>query len=298
MNEPLISVIVPVYNVEQYLHECLDSILNQTYQNIEVLLINDGSTDTSGIICEQYATTSDKIRVFHIYNGGLSHARNIGLENMHGEFVIFVDSDDFLNTNCIEILYNQAIQSNADVTIAFPYRYREADGIFLYYPLDRLNNERLSAQEVIVRMNSNDLVPGWTYWTACWKLFRSHLFKFIRFPKGILYEDAATLPKIFLTSKNIVQIPEALYCYRERTGSIMRSNISVKNAESILYVCRERLHDIVLADLNPSIDYQFQLHHLTWMKGLMEENELSATIEYLQIERQLNLIKSLVDTNK
>ena len=93
--EQLISVIVPVYNVEQYLEQCLDSIITQTYKKIEILLIDDGSTDQSGIICDEYALKDDRIRVFHLHNGGLSYARNICLKNMKGQFVTFVDSDDF-----------------------------------------------------------------------------------------------------------------------------------------------------------------------------------------------------------
>lgn len=294
----LISIIVPVYNVEQYLKQCLDSIIEQTYQNIEILLINDGSTDRSGMICDQYAVKDDRIRVFHVYNGGLSHARNIGLRNMSGEFVMFVDSDDFINVDCVEKLYNSIIDTATDISVAFPYRYMEADQTYIYYILDQLHHEVVSPEEIIRRMNADILVPGWTYWSACFKLFKSDLFTSIRFPEGILYEDAATLPKVFIASEKIVQVPEALYCYREREHSIMTTRISIANARSILYACRERVYDIVMGGMDPSIDTNFQLRHLIQMKSLMEENNLIQTVEYLQIKTLLASVEKVLQDKR
>lgn len=112
--EDLISVIVPIYNVENYLGKCIDSIINQTYRNLEIILVDDGSPDNCGEICDQYASQDIRIRVIHKTNGGLSDARNAGMQIMNGEFLMFVDSDDWLQDNCVEILYE--IQKNIRLT--------------------------------------------------------------------------------------------------------------------------------------------------------------------------------------
>ena len=116
-NNPKISIIVPVYNAEKYLHRCIDSILNQTFIDFEVLLINDGSTDSSGVICDEYAKKDSRIKVFHKRNGGVSSARNIGVVNMTGEYCIHCDSDDYMEYNLLEEVYSCARRHSADMVI-------------------------------------------------------------------------------------------------------------------------------------------------------------------------------------
>ena len=115
--QPLISVIVPVYNVENYLPRCLDSIINQTYTNLEILLVDDGATDNSGKLCDEYAQKDNRIRVFHKENGGVSSARNMGLDNATGEYIAFVDSDDYIDKCMYEIMLNSSVQNNADIVV-------------------------------------------------------------------------------------------------------------------------------------------------------------------------------------
>ena len=118
MHNPMISVIVPVYNAEKYLKECIRSILNQTIQNLELILVNDGSTDGSGYICDEYINKDNRIKVIHKENGGVSSARNMGISEATGEYFTFVDSDDYLEPNALEILYNDIIIYNADISCA------------------------------------------------------------------------------------------------------------------------------------------------------------------------------------
>ncbi|MFB4033578.1 glycosyltransferase family 2 protein, partial [Streptococcus pneumoniae] len=118
MENQLISVIVPVYNVEEYLKQCLDSILEQTFSNYEVILVNDGSTDSSGLICQEYAEKDTRIRYFEKENGGLSDARNYGIEQAQGEYLTFVDSDDLLDASHLTILYDALVNNDADISIA------------------------------------------------------------------------------------------------------------------------------------------------------------------------------------
>ena len=114
-NEPLISIIVPVYNVEKYLSKCIDSIINQTYKNIEIILIDDGSTDSSGAICDKYALVDSRIHVLHIENSGVSNARNVGLNHATGDYIGFVDSDDYIEPNMYELLLEELIADDVDV---------------------------------------------------------------------------------------------------------------------------------------------------------------------------------------
>ena len=114
--QDLISIVVPIYNVEKYLEKCINSIIIQTYKNIEIILVNDGSTDSSGKICDIYLKKDKRIKVIHKKNGGLSDARNVGIENAKGKYIAFIDSDDFIDSDFIEILYNLIIEYNADVS--------------------------------------------------------------------------------------------------------------------------------------------------------------------------------------
>ena len=123
--EEKISVIIPVYNVEKYISRCLDSILNQSYKNVEIIIINDGSTDKSGLICDEYSKRYDNIRVFHKENGGVSSARNLGITVAKGEYITFADPDDFLNKDMYKILYDNAKNNNSDITICSVNEIRE-----------------------------------------------------------------------------------------------------------------------------------------------------------------------------
>ena len=119
MDRPLLSVIVPVYKAEKYIHKCISSILNQTFKDLELILVDDGSPDNSGVICDEYATKDSRVKVFHQENGGVCVARNTGLDNATGEYVFFVDSDDYILTDTLETLYTDVLNHNADIAVGF-----------------------------------------------------------------------------------------------------------------------------------------------------------------------------------
>lgn len=216
MMEPLISVIIPVYNVEEYLRQCLDSVINQTYRNLEIILVDDGSTDSSGIMCDQYALTDSRIKVIHKKNGGLSDARNVGLNNCHGEYIGFVDSDDWISHNMFEQAYIAIEKENADVCF-----FHSA---YVYY--DKV--KKLSYDQHRVLNNKEDMIAlmfdgkGQTI-AVYLKLYHKKIFDNIRFPIGKTNEDAFIILDVINATTRMVIIPNVLYYYRQRTGSITRT---------------------------------------------------------------------------
>lgn len=229
----LISVIVPVYNVEKYLRQCLDSIIDQTYPHLEIILINDGSTDSSGDICDEYAALDSRIRVLHTPNGKQSSARNRGLEIAKGDYITFVDSDDWLEldtyTKCIEIL-----QSKIGLDILMYGYYRDLDGISYKQPI--LGAENMSNQEAIIAlMNRADFPPGIPF-----KLFKREVILPIRFYEGRVYEDVSFPLEVHLNATSFYYYPQPLYHYRaneESTSFVMKENIIdlYLNLEDLLY---------------------------------------------------------------
>ncbi|MDG7247369.1 glycosyltransferase [Streptococcus pneumoniae] len=148
----LVSVVIPVYNVENYLEECIQSVLNQTYTNLDIVLVNDGSTDASAEICDRFAEIDDRARVFHTENRGAALAKNFGVTQALGEYVLFVDSDDIAEKRMVETLYRQVEETGADIVIGNYFLYDENDGQYKLYVLERdFCIEELSAQELIDR---------------------------------------------------------------------------------------------------------------------------------------------------
>ncbi len=214
---PLVSVIIPVYKVEKYLDRCVESVINQTYKNLEIILVDDGSPDNCPAICDTWAEKDARIKVIHKKNGGLSDARNAALDIISGEYLIFVDSDDILALNAVELLMKTALEENSVIVIStkvkkFADEVSVADGF--------ISNQQTvngtKALETIFCCN--------TRWEAWGTLYKSNLFAKERFPVGKLYEDIATIPKIVLKAESITFIDSILYYYFERSTSIMRAN--------------------------------------------------------------------------
>ena len=211
---PLISVIVPVYQVEPCLRRCLDSIIKQSCTNLEILLIDDGSPDRSGDICDEYAAKDQRIIVIHQENRGLSAARNAGLDLATGDFILFVDSDDWIEPSACESLLKNALDLRVDLVI-FGFRMVSPDGRGRSYAVqDPGIKEKAFVMEQLVRhrMNVYDAV-----WNKCYK--RS-LFDGIRFPEGREFEDLATLYRLIHAANRIYMSPAVLYHYIQRERSI------------------------------------------------------------------------------
>lgn len=227
---PEISVIVPVYNVEKYLRPCIDSILAQSFTDFELILVDDGSPDRCGEICDEYEQIDKRIRVIHQENGGLSAARNAGLDVMSGEYVTFIDSDDVVNESYLNNLYKNLKGYNAQISVCQMYEFQDD----LDIPKVRLNNSNkhivLSGRDAVLNMYNDKLGVGIS---ACAKLFHKLLFTKIRFPVGRIHEDQARIPWILFSADKVVIFYKRLYGYRLRETSIMHTKFSSKRYDDI-----------------------------------------------------------------
>ena len=225
---PLISVIVPVYNVEEYLKKCVDSIINQTYKNLEIILVDDGSTDNSSLICDTYAEKYEQIKVIHKKNGGLSDARNVGIDLAKGEYLTFIDSDDWIKEGFIEYLYNLNLSNNTMIAVA-PY--------IVVTNSKQINcgngyrNAVLEQKEALKRIL---LDQGYTV-SSCSKLYHRSLFDNIKYPVGKIFEDTATTYKLFLKCESISFGSNGGYYYYKRDNSIINSGYNSKQLLFITY---------------------------------------------------------------
>ena len=215
----LISIIVPFYNVESYLRQCLDSLVSQSYSNIEILLIDDGSTDKSGNIADEYAQRDNRIRAFHQPNGGISAARNKGLDVMSGDYVMFVDGDDYVDKDYCKVALNLAIEKHVDI-VSFGYcLFIEQNG-FIERNATR-NPRLLNKEEAILELIRRREVMNNFVWN---KIFKSQLFRDVKFPEGQTFEDVAIMHLLFDQVTCVYLSDKVLYYYRrERRGSITTS---------------------------------------------------------------------------
>ncbi len=248
-----ISVIVPIYNVENYLRECLDSVLAQTFSDWEMILVDDGSTDGSGKIADEYADLDERISVIHQENAGLSAARNTGIDAARGEYLYFLDSDDYILENALDIMYNLAERNNAELVIFNGRDFLVSDdGVF--YEKDLLikdfksYNRLITGNEVFCTMLANN--SGVLYCVWLHLVRRDSLLKYdIRFKNGMLHEDNLYSFYLFMNVKSVIVIDEVLYMRRVREGSITNSRITVRNLEgyNIIYTeITEWLHKEVV----------------------------------------------------
>lgn len=227
----LISVIVPVYNVKIYLERCLESIIVQTYKNIEIIVVDDGSTDGSSEICDIYEMKYDNIYTIHKTNGGLSDARNKGLEHASGRYVVFIDSDDIISENHVEYLYQLIIKNKADIGICDPVHcYPNQPVVFCKETKEKVFN----SEDAIVEMlyQKSFLVSAWG------KIYPIEFFNDIKFPVGMLFEDSAIMYKLFEKAEKIVYGNAKLYGYMHRADSITTQKFSYKDLD-IIKICNQ-----------------------------------------------------------
>ncbi len=215
MDNPKISVIVPVYQVEPYLGQCLDSLVAQTYQNMEFILVDDGSPDGCPAICDGYAAKDGRVKVIHQTNGGVSAARNAGLAAATGEWIGWVDGDDWVEADMYEYLLKNALERNADVAVCGRLeRYPDREVFWGWDTLQVWDQEQVIAQLLEDRALRNYL---------CDKLWKRELFAGIRFPEGEIFEDITVTCRLLLKTNTVVGLPEAKYNYRQRPDSIVKS---------------------------------------------------------------------------
>lgn len=262
--ETIISVIVCVYNVKQFLNDCIESVVRQTYKDIEILLIDDGSTDGSSDICDAWEKKDERIRVFHKENGGVSTARNAGLKEARGEYIFFIDSDDIIKPFFLEKLVKSIFKTNADIVFSCK---KDIEENYLYQEADyaTLSDRSLNVREI----SENDFWQIYTtnmlFVTSTGKLYKKTVFEGIEYPEGKINEDAAIICDL-IKNKKLAYLEEELYCYRIRSGSIMRSNFGMKNLylpEVILKEFDYIKYNTKLADTTKYTVYKYEFDIVT-----------------------------------
>lgn len=230
MNDnPLISVVVPIYNVEKYLKRCIESIRCQTYSNLEIILVDDGSPDNCGCICDDYRKKDNRIKVIHKENGGLSDARNAGIKIVNGKYLTCIDSDDFVSPYFIENLWNAVKESQCDIATSWFIEFYEGDSIPNPHKLELKDVQVLSRECFYERM----LYQKGVEISAWGKLYRSDLFKGIEYPVGKLYEDIPTTYLLIEKVTKVAVIPNVDYYYFQRKTSIAQANFSIRKMDAI-----------------------------------------------------------------
>ena len=262
--EPLISVIVPVYKVEKYLGRCVESLLSQTYENTEIILVDDGSPDNCPALCDAYADKYEKIRVIHQENKGLSGARNTGIDHAKGEYLAFVDSDDKWSPYFLESLYKALKEHDADISQC-RWEYMHGDEIKEAYNPDA-KCECFTGREML----SNLYIQTGAYYVVAWnKLYKKELFEEIRYPEGRIHEDEATTYKLFDKAEKCVFVDNALYGYFVGSGgtSITRNGFNLKkldwrtaNKERVQYFLDKDYKELVVPAIKACNDGSIDLY--------------------------------------
>lgn len=294
MNEDaVISIIVPIYNTEKYLNECIDSIINQTYKNTEIILVEDGSTDSCSKICDEYAQKDKRIKVIHKENGGPGSARNSGLDILTGKYVCFIDSDDYVATTFVYDMFNLITKYNADIVQC---RY-------INQSFTKLNNEEiLNSEQAILCLNNINTHK--TFVIACNKMYDVKLFDKVRFPIGKISEDAYTTYILFDRAEKMVVSESALYYYRTTPNSITNRKFSTKRYDAILAYEKEIEY---FKNVNKNIQYESALslyQHMLKKYYILTykfiENDKSKNLNFLKNKLKgnlLNFIKYSKDRN-
>lgn len=222
----LVSIIIPIYKIEEFMKPCVDSVLKQTYKNLEIILVDDGSPDECPKICDEYAKKDNRINVIHKKNGGLSDARNVGMKQAAGKYLFLLDGDDLILPKTIEMLVENAEKNQAEISVCAFFQFEE-----------KAPREIRGSGSITV-CDTEQALAKMMYQKGCsnsaWaKLYRKELFDGIKYPKGELYEDLATTYKIFAKAKKVVLCDKELYGYRQRAGSIIKKKFTEKRLRSL-----------------------------------------------------------------
>lgn len=285
MNEK-ISIIIPVYKVEAYLHKCLDSILCQTWKNLEIILVDDGSPDQCGAICDNYAKKDSRIRVLHKRNAGVARARNDGLDLATGEYISFIDSDDWIAENTYEQLYQGLKKYHADCSVGSCVTVIDKNGSLSPKPKEKKDKAICqTASEAIKHV----LLSGSAIWN---RLFKKEIFHSLRFPLDRINDDEVTVLHAYAKCKKIVFLPDDTYFYRIRQNSITTSSFSVKQMD-VFYNSVENLNFIkaTLPELTECAEFKYikaMLYCYANLKKLPKDETVSNLLTMLKKEIRQN----------
>ncbi|MGL5989238.1 glycosyltransferase family 2 protein [Cetobacterium sp.] len=288
---PEISIIVPVYNVEKYLEQCLDSILAQTFKNFEVILVNDGSTDSSGEICDRYTKIDSRIMVFHKINDGVSNTRNLGVQKSKGKYVVFIDSDDYIMKNYCKILIESIEELKSDIVVCKMVREIPKKEDLNY------TKQFFNRVESLIKMFQGNLYR----FSLSGKIYRADIIKKYKFPKGMIHEDMGTVYKYFLEAKNIVYIDYIGYVYFHRENSILTKKYNKNRLDAFIH-----WKEILELTKNEPQDLVKEVYkrYLYWIVDnifyiLSIDEKRDKKLEYLLfIKKNINNIKKLFYYNK
>ena len=280
MEKELISIIVPIYNVEKYLNKCVESILKQTYDNLEIILVDDGSLDNCGNICDEYAKKDSRIIVLHKTNGGLSDARNKGINIAKGKYIGFVDSDDYIDNDMFEILYNLCKNNNADISMI---SYKEIENEIIINENSNYTNKvfKYNNIEAIKELLKDEKIKNYA-WN---KLYKKELFDGIEYPIKMAYEDVGTTYKLFEKAKKIIWYDIPKYNYIRRGTSIVSKN-TYKNLKDFIDLSYQRYNyfenSIYSNKIKIENSYSFIRNMIMFYLNYQIDNiqELDAIFEY------------------
>ena len=237
MNCPLISIIVPIYQVEKYLEKCINSIIAQTYKNLEIILVDDGSTDSCPAICDRFQAEDSRIKIIHQENGGLSHARNVGLEHATGNFIGFVDSDDWIEPNMYEVLMSALQETGADIAVC-NRQMETSDSKPVSIDTTSCKRKLYSTEEALRTIIKGEGDIRNVIWN---KLYKRTVLSNISFPKGKIFEDLLWTPLVIGNAKLIVCMDSLLYHYLNRTDSLSHNeNLVIKRELDKVEMFRQR----------------------------------------------------------
>ena len=283
LQKSVISIIVPVFNVEKYLKRCLNSIINQAFQNFELILVDDGSTDNSGKICDEYKLKDNRIKVIHQENAGLSVARNVGIESAVGQYIGFVDADDYISYNMYEVLYNCLIENNADVAVCGLYncfankkvpQYKKKE----FYLLDNITALKMALEGVVFSVHAVN------------KLYKRKLFKDNMFPKGKLSEDAFVIPKVLYESNKVAVKTLPMYYYVHHNDSITTSRYQEKDLD----VVNAYFRNLKFVEKNcPQLRRQAEFRLMWAFMYVLDKMILTENLHKEDMSKYLEIIKIL-----
>ena len=288
----LVSIIVPVYKVEQYLKRCMDSVLNQTYKNIEVILVNDGSPDNCPALCDEYAKIDSWVRVIHKENGGLSSARNVALDSVKGDYIFFVDSDDWLALNTLEVL-NEYLEKDYDM-ISFQRTYLTEEKV--------VEKGEKNPKDMDVSQYIDASFLGRYDFFVTTKIFKAEVFNNVRFLEGRNYEDLEIMHRLFLNMKKVVGLDYFLYYYWKGNEGAITNTITMKNiqdhylsANEIYHASKKYLEDRGKDASNIVAWYKVEMSQLyiDYLKSTDKDEELFAKIKSEIIKEKVNFNRLL-----
>ncbi len=286
--QPLISLVVPIYNVENYLWSCLDSIAKQTYSNIEILLVNDGSPDGSATICQEFVAKDSRFRYIEKENGGLSDARNAGIAESKGEFLSFVDSDDWIEPTYVEDLYRAALFNDAEVVVSNYQEFHQERNVYLIHLFEDYYETHYSGEEVIQQLPLLER-KDFSFTTSWGILFARRLFDTISFPKGKTIEDTRTNYRLFAESSRLTYIHKVLYNYRVGVDSIS-SRITEKLLVDVLECLMERMAVYAVKGWNVADERENVLTNLKMRYNQAKEAGLQNTDIFKRYAELLTLL--------